>query len=455
MNLKQAISTILLLSVSAATTSATGTDDKNGVEIALLVKAKTTALLTETKSLYSAEKLEAALGLRSKFVTWMNEFGMVYESVEEELSRMLVWVENHEFIEQHNNKVPEPSYTVAHNKFSGMTNDEFQRLHSLGKYSAGVDAILEAQKREKELKAMQRLNNQEDPAQAEFRYLRKLAQAMDGDSTYVGYYDDDGDDWFFADDDGNQDDDDNVTPTDDSTDDDATPATDDNDTDGLPDEIDWIKSGAVTPVKNQGRCGSCWAFSSTGAIEGASYIKYGELVALSEQNLIDCDRVDQGCNGGLMDNAFKFDEAAHGLCSEDDYPYLATDGNICNTNCTKVTGTTVKDYIDLEESDKHGLIAAVVMQPTSIAMQADQLSFQFYSTGVFDDDDCGAEGNIDHGVLMVGYGTDTDTGKKYFKIKNSWGGDWGEDGYIRIHRESKNQWGMCAILRVMTVPIIA
>lgn len=226
-------------------------------------------------------------------------------------------------------------------------------------------------------------------------------------------------------------------------------------TNGLPDSVDWVSAGAVTAVKNQQSCGSCWAFSSTGAIEGASFIKYGQLIPLSEQNLLDCDTLDNGCNGGLMDNAFKYDESAKGLCSEAEYPYLATDGHECSAQCQKVNGTTVSDYIDITEKDKHGLIASIALQPTSIAMQADQLAFQFYSSGVFEDDECGKFGNVDHGVLAVGYGTDADTGKKYFTVKNSWGDGWGENGYFRLSRTSNNDWGMCAILMIMTAPIIA
>lgn len=385
------------------------------------------------------------LGLKEDFFKWMERFGREYNSLEEQMDRMMIWAENHEFIEIHNSQSPKKSYTVGHNNFSDLTNEEFQQLHSLGKYSGGPDAVRDSIQRRKEDAAMKKLSNaKEHPAQAEFRYLRNLVAGEDQE--FGGWFDDlwNLDDTTPAekDDDTNNDDGDDAV------------AVDDNDTNGLPDTIDWVASGAVTPIKNQGACGSCWAFSATGSIEGAAFIKHGELISLSEQNLLDCDHTDSGCNGGIMDNAFKFDEAAHGLCSEADYPYLAKDSDMCMTNCTKAAGSLVTDYIDIAEKDKHGLIASLVMQPTSIAMQADQLSFQFYSSGVFSEEDCGKAGAIDHGVLAVGYGTDDESGKKYFTVKNSWGDSWGEKGFFRLDRHSENEWGTCAILMIMSAPIV-
>lgn len=388
---------------------------------------------------------DAMLEVRDEFVQWATEFEKVYESLEEEVERMMIWIQNHEFIQGHNSRTPKPSFTVGHNHFSDMTNDEFQKMNNLGKYSPGVEAIRAGKLKREEEAAKKKLegDEKEHPMMAEYRYLRSLAAGEK-----EGLEEMDEDDFFGTTDDGTESTDDK-TKTDDSTTD------NDDDTNGLPDTIDWVAAGAVTECKNQGPCGSCWSFSATGAIEGATFIKYGKLVPLSEQNLIDCDTVDNGCRGGLMDNAFKWDEAAKGLCSEADYPYLASDGHECSTTCQKVEGTTVTSYIDIPEKDKHGLIAALALQPTSIAMQANSLSFQFYSSGVFDDESCGAMGQVDHGVLAVGYGTDAVTGKTFFKVKNSWGGAWGEQGYFRLSRTSTNDWGTCAILMIMNTPTVA
>mmetsp|Transcript_16875 Transcript_16875/g.47368 ORF Transcript_16875/g.47368 Transcript_16875/m.47368 type:complete len:360 (+) Transcript_16875:454-1533(+) len=220
----------------------------------------------------------------------------------------------------------------------------------------------------------------------------------------------------------------------------------------LPDYVNWIQMGAVTNVKDQGACGSCWAFSTTGALEGAKFLRTGELVALSEQNLLDCDHTDLGCNGGLMDDAFKFDEKSGGLCSEEDYPYEAVQHDTCNTDCTDVPGSLVRTFYDVPAGDERALLAAVAMQPISVAIQADQFVFQFYKSGVLTDSTCGEQGGIDHGVLAVGYGTDLDSEEPYFLVKNSWGAQWGEEGYIRLGRKSTNEFGMCAILKMASYP---
>jgi C1A family cysteine protease len=155
-----------------------------------------------------------------------------------------------------------------------------------------------------------------------------------------------------------------------------------------------------------------------------------------------------------MDQAFKFDEKSGGLCSEKDYPYKAKRNPVCLTNCTDVPGSIVKTFIDVPPGNLKALVAAVAMQPISIAVEASQFVFQFYKTGVITDDSCGANGAIDHGVLAVGYGTDLDTQEPYFLVKNSWGPQWGDNGYLKIGRNSKNKYGICSILKMASFPVV-
>lgn len=214
----------------------------------------------------------------------------------------------------------------------------------------------------------------------------------------------------------------------------------------VPTAVDWRTSNAVTPVKNQGMCGSCWAFSTTGAVEGA-WVLQGKksLVSLSEQQLVDCAQAqgNQGCNGGLMDYGFQYIIDNKGICSEDSYAYTATDGT-CKKTCEKVV--TISGFKDIKAGDETALYNAVgTYGPVSVAIEADQQGFQFYSSGVFDGA-CGT--NLDHGVLAVGYGVDS--GKNYWIVKNSWGASWGEQGYIRMIR-GKNQCGITAAASYPTI----
>lgn len=196
------------------------------------------------------------------------------------------------------------------------------------------------------------------------------------------------------------------------------------------DGVDWRNKNAVTAVKNQGQCGSCWAFSTTGSTEGIVAIKTGKLTPLSEQQLVDCAGAEgnQGCNGGLMDYGFEYIMQNGGLCSESDYAYTAKKGFWCKKQCTTVPNTKLTGYQDVAK-DETSLASAVDNQPVSIAIEADQSSFQFYSGGVMNKA-CGTK--LDHGVLAVGYGTDNS--QDYWIVKNSWGATWGEKGYIRLAR---------------------
>jgi cathepsin L len=218
----------------------------------------------------------------------------------------------------------------------------------------------------------------------------------------------------------------------------------------LPDSVNWVTAGKVTPVKNQGQCGSCWAFSTTGSLECQYAIQQGTLNELSEQELVDCSGSEgnNGCNGGLMDNAFDYVKSNGGLCSETEYPYKGVDGT-CNKNCgTKYnankghTDVTIDNTVDLETAVAAGCV--------SVAVEANQLVWQFYFGGVVESS-CGTA--LDHGVLVVGYGTDI-IGQKYWRVKNSWGSSWGDSGYILLCRDcSKNSGkGQCGILETPSYP---
>jgi len=225
------------------------------------------------------------------------------------------------------------------------------------------------------------------------------------------------------------------------------------------DSVNWVDAGAVTPVKDQGQCGSCWSFSTTGALEGAYFVKNGKQVSFSEQQLVDCDTLrnggrDQGCNGGLMDNAFSWITKNGGLCLEADYPYFSgdtQDSGTCQKTCQVYPGSDVVKYVDVAPSDDAQMMAALTQQPVAIAIEADQREFQLYKSGVFTGT-CGT--NLDHGVLAVGYGTES--GSDYYLVKNSWGSSWGSGGFIKLAKGKTFNGGdgQCGMLLSASYPIV-
>ncbi|CAN7039314.1 unnamed protein product [Brassica oleracea var. botrytis] len=219
--------------------------------------------------------------------------------------------------------------------------------------------------------------------------------------------------------------------------------------DNVPDAVDWRKEGAVTPIRDQGRCGGCWAFATVAAIEGITKIKTGNLIPLSEQQLIDCDTgsYNKGCSGGLMETAYEYLIANGGLVALDDYPYTATDGTGCDQEKSQNKVVTITGYKKVAPNEA-SLEVAAAQQPVSVGIDADGFIFQFYSSGVFTGY-CGS--SLNHAVTVVGYGEEA--GEKYWIVKNTWGTGWGEEGYIRMERGYRKETGKCGIAMLASYPL--
>lgn len=231
-----------------------------------------------------------------------------------------------------------------------------------------------------------------------------------------------------------------------------TPAADQGVSASPPATQDWRNVGAVTPVKNQGQCGSCWSFSTTGSTEGAWKLSGKTLVGLSEQNLMDCSFKygNMGCNGGEMDNAFKYIIANQGIDTEASYPYTGQDGTCHYSAANK--GATLSSYTDVTSGSETDLQNAVgLIGPVSVAIDASHMSFQFYTSGVYYEPNCSST-QLDHGVLVVGYNaTPAPNSQAYWIVKNSWGVTWGQQGYIWMSRDRNNN---CGIATDASYPIV-
>lgn len=215
----------------------------------------------------------------------------------------------------------------------------------------------------------------------------------------------------------------------------------------LPASVDWRRKGAVTEVKNQRLCGSCWSFATTGAIEAHYFLKTGRLISLSEQDLVDCSTSNDGCNGGLVMSAFQFVKNS-GIQTEEDYPYTASEGycrNHLNDSMTRVRG-----FVAIPGGDENKILQTLAfVGPVAVSMDSSQNSFHHYKSGIYHDHYCSSS-FMDHAVLIVGYGTDEHQ-QDYYIVKNSWGPTWGENGYFRLARDHHNH---CGIANRASYPIV-
>ena len=233
----------------------------------------------------------------------------------------------------------------------------------------------------------------------------------------------------------------------------------------VPTFVDWRTEGAVTQVKNQGQCGSCWSFSNTGALEGAYWLKYANLTSFSEQELVDCSNFKNGgpnmaCNGGQIAQTMDWIGKNGGLCTEDSYPYTSgvtkTVTSCKSKSCTLVSGSKVVSHTDVSPNSDNAMMLALTKQPVSVGIEADQRAFQLYASGVFTDT-CGT--NIDHAVLLVGYGHNNVLNLDYYILKNSWGNTWGDQGYIYLGKGTNQSGqtyndgkGQCGVLMMGAYP---
>lgn len=224
-----------------------------------------------------------------------------------------------------------------------------------------------------------------------------------------------------------------------------------NNDDDLPNHLDWRIRGAVSHVKNQGQCGSCYTFSTTGSLEGANFIATGKMTTLSEQQLVDCTRdyENEGCDGGLMIPSFQYIIDNGGINTEEAYPYIGKEST-CKFNPSQI-GAKMSAIGNVTRGSEESLLRAIQIAPVAVAIDAGQRSFQLYKSGVYYDSGC-SRIYLSHAVLLVGYGTDeTSVIPDYYIIKNSWGTEWGDQGYIYMARNMKNS---CGVATMASYPII-
>mmetsp|Transcript_1731 Transcript_1731/g.2574 ORF Transcript_1731/g.2574 Transcript_1731/m.2574 type:complete len:372 (-) Transcript_1731:82-1197(-) len=335
--------------------------------------------------------------LREKFDEWMAKYNKVYSAKEEREHRFQIWRDTERLIENHNSQEPSPTFSLGHNAYSDLTLDEFHEHFSMDTaYRPNSEVTMPQDEPQQAVDPAASMN-----FVSEELYERAVARRVQD----------------------------------------------------LPDSVDWVASGDVTNVKDQGPCGSCWAFSSVGAVESAKSISDGELVDLSPQHVMDCDnhQIDNGCYGGNMMTAFHFVKRNEGICTWSDYPYEAVNHDECgNSSCANVAGSNIGGFTVVETKSPSALMSALVRQPATVAIDASSEYFKSYKSGVFSGP-CNTR--LNHGVLAVGYGTDADAGADYWLVKNSWGTGWGDNGYVKMARSDKEGVdGTCGVLIEPSTP---
>lgn len=217
--------------------------------------------------------------------------------------------------------------------------------------------------------------------------------------------------------------------------------------------VDWREKGVVTPIMNQGDCGACWAFSATGSLEAQHALSGRPLVSLSEQNLMDCTEgkpySNMACLGGTMDKAFQYIIDNKGIDTEASYPYLAQTEKTCRYNSANI-GATMSSFVDVPINEMALTEACEKVGPISVAMDAGWITFRYYKGGIYYEPRCYTT-KLNHGVLVVGYGTNQTTGEEFYWVKNSWGTAWGLDGYFKMARNRDNN---CGIASVASYPVV-
>lgn len=300
----------------------------------------------------------------SLFEEWLIKHKKVYNALGEKAKRFEIFKNNLMFIDDHNSRYPNKTYTLGLNVFADLTDNEYQSKYLASRINK---------------KRMSLASRNSDGVE----YVHKVGS------------------------------------------------------ESLPDSVDWRSKGIVLPIENQGECGSCWAFSAICSVEGIYAQRTGKLISLSKQELVDCSPNSEGCDGGDYEDAFEY-ITFYGISSEQSYPYEAEDGDCQLEDKTKVV--QIDGYYEVTKNDEKVLQKSVSDQIISVSIKANSTEFKLYTSGIFNGK-CGDE--LDHSINIIGYGSEDNV--DYWLVRNSWGTEWGEDGYIRIIRNSKNREGHCGI----------